>query len=127
MRIADGAQWYGKTTTIRAIMGQLSVQSGHIHRFDWLIRIWKVLKLHVLVSAPAGVLIFPNLSVAENLKTFFRLARADSEYEWTVGRVLDLFRAFRNGLSITAIICREVSSDAGHWLPDHQPETVDPR
>ena len=88
-----GRNGMGKTTTIRAIMGQLSVQSGHIHRFDLA---YQNLESFEIARAgiglvPEGRLIFPNLSVAENLKTFFRPARTDSEYEWTVARVLDLF------------------------------------
>ena len=88
-----GRNGMGKTTTIRAIMGQLSVQSGHIHRFDLAdqnLESFEIARAGIGL-VPEGRLIFPNLSVAENLKTFFRPARADSEYEWTVARVLDLF------------------------------------
>jgi len=88
-----GRNGMGKTTTIRTIMGQLSVQSGHIHRFgnpDQNMESFEIARAGIGL-VPEGRLIFPNLSVVENLKTFFRPAQAGSNYEWTVERVLDLF------------------------------------
>ena len=88
-----GRNGMGKTTTIRTIMGQLSVQSGHIHRFgnpDQNMESFEIARAGIGL-VPEGRLIFPNLSVAENLKTFFRSAQTGSKYEWTVERVLDLF------------------------------------
>ena len=107
-----GRNGMGKTTTIRAIMGQLSVQSGHIHRFDLAdqnLESFEIARAGIGL-VPEGRLIFPNLSVAENLKTFFRPARATANMNGRLRASLICFRAFRNGLSITAIICREVSS-----------------
>lgn len=88
-----GRNGMGKTTTIRTIMGQLSVQSGHIHRFalaDQNLESFEIARAGIGL-VPEGRLIFPNLSVIENLKTFFRPARNDCEFEWTVERVLELF------------------------------------
>ena len=88
-----GRNGMGKTTTIRTIMGQLPVQSGQIIRFgktDQHVESFRIARAGFGL-VPEGRLIFPNLSVAENLKTFFRPAQGDSEYEWTCKSVLELF------------------------------------
>ena len=88
-----GRNGMGKTTTIRTIMGQLPVQSGQIIRFgktDQHVESFQIARAGFGL-VPEGRLIFPNLSVAENLKTFFRPAQGDSEYEWTYQSVLELF------------------------------------
>ena len=88
-----GRNGMGKTTTIRTIMGQLPVQSGQIIRFgktDQHVESFQIARAGFGL-VPEGRLIFPNLSVAENLKTFFRPAQGDSEYEWTYKGVLELF------------------------------------
>lgn len=88
-----GRNGMGKTTTIRTIMGQLPVQSGQIIRFgktDQHVESFQIARAGFGL-VPEGRLIFPNLSVAENLKTFFRPAQDDSEYEWTYKSVLELF------------------------------------
>ena len=88
-----GRNGMGKTTTIRTIMGQLPVQSGQIIRFgktDQHVESFQIARAGFGL-VPEGRLIFPNLSVAENLKTFFRPAQDDIEYEWTYKGVLELF------------------------------------
>ena len=88
-----GRNGMGKTTTIRTIMGQLPIQSGQIKRFeiaDQTLESFQIARAGIGL-VPEGRLIFPNLSVAENLKTFFRPAKADNETEWTFERVLELF------------------------------------
>ena len=72
-----GRNGMGKTTTIRTIMGQLPVQSGQIIRFgnaDQHVESFQIARAGFGL-VPEGRLIFPNLSVAENLKTFFRPAQ----------------------------------------------------
>ena len=69
-----GRNGMGKTTTIRTIMGQLALQAGRISRFgDSNVP----RNVHEIARAgiglvPEGRQIFPNLSVAENLRTFHR-------------------------------------------------------
>ena len=96
-----GRNGMGKTTTIRTIMGQLPVQSGQIHRFDMdegAPESFEIARAGVGL-VPEGRLIFPNLSVAENLKTFFRPAKADSDLEWNFDSVLDLFPRLKERLN----------------------------
>lgn len=95
-----GRNGMGKTTTIRTIMGQLPLQSGQISRFG--IHHQDMESFEIARAGiglvPEGRQIFSNLSVAENLNTFFRPAAASNETEWTFARVLNLFPALQNRL-----------------------------
>ena len=95
-----GRNGMGKTTTIRAIMGQLPIQSGQINRFDMTAaspESFEIARAGIGL-VPEGRQIFPNLSVAENLKTFYRPATTNSEAEWTYDTVLDLFPRLKQRL-----------------------------
>ena len=93
-----GRNGMGKTTTIRTIMGQLALQAGRISRFgDSNVP----RDVHEIAQAgiglvPEGRQIFPNLSVAENLRTFHRPPVIEGGAEWTFDRVLDLFPRLRD-------------------------------
>ena len=94
-----GRNGMGKTTTVRAIMGQLPLQGGRITRFgmDDTGRDPFELARAGIGLVPEGRQIFTNLSVRENLATFFRPAR-DGDTIWTMDSVLDLFPRLRERL-----------------------------
>lgn len=94
-----GRNGMGKTTTVRAIMGQLPLQGGRITRFgmDDSGRDPFELARDGIGLVPEGRQIFTNLSVRENLATFFRPAR-DGDTIWTMDSVLDLFPRLRERL-----------------------------
>ena len=94
-----GRNGMGKTTTVRAIMGQLPLQGGRITRFgmDDSRRDPFELARAGIGLVPEGRQIFTNLSVRENLATFFRPAR-DGDTIWTMDSVLDLFPRLRERL-----------------------------
>jgi branched-chain amino acid transport system ATP-binding protein len=88
-----GRNGMGKTTTIRAIMGQLPLTAGRILRFgndqpDHLP--FQIARLGIGL-VPEGRQIFSNLDVTENLKTFYLPPRDDGGSHWHYERVLDLF------------------------------------
>ena len=94
-----GRNGMGKTTTVRAIMGQLPLQGGRITRIgmDDSGRDPFELARAGIGLVPEGRQIFTNLSVRENLATFFRPAR-DGDTIWTMDSVLDLFPRLRERL-----------------------------
>ena len=94
-----GRNGMGKTTTVRTIMGQLPLQGGRITRFgmDDSGRDPFELARAGIGLVPEGRQIFTNLSVRENLATFFRPAR-DGDTIWTMDSVLDLFPRLRERL-----------------------------
>jgi len=95
-----GRNGMGKTTTIRAIMGQLPIRGGQVTfegrpvkgRPAYQVARWG------LGLVPEGRHIFPNLTVAENLIAMSsnRLGAADP---WTMERVIGLFPQLQNRLS----------------------------
>ncbi|MAC07273.1 MAG: ABC transporter ATP-binding protein [SAR116 cluster bacterium] len=95
-----GRNGMGKTTTVRTIMGQIKPISGTITRFGQAKNNMEPFELSRLGIGlvPEGRQIFTNLSVRENLGTFFRPAR-DGETIWTMDTVLDLFPRLRERIS----------------------------
>ena len=87
-----GRNGMGKTTTIRAIMGQLPLTGGSITRFGEAAPDREPFEFARagIGLVPEGRQIFTNLSVAENLKTFHRPG-VDGGVRWTVDSVLALF------------------------------------
>jgi branched-chain amino acid transport system ATP-binding protein len=88
-----GRNGMGKTTTIRTIMGQLPLTGGRISRFgdDRPSRSAYEIARSGIGLVPEGRQIFSNLSVRENLQTFFRPPSMQGAAAWTYERVLDLF------------------------------------
>lgn len=87
-----GRNGMGKTTTIRAIMGQLPLSGGSITRFGNAAADRDPFEFARagIGLVPEGRQIFTNLSVAENLTTFHRPG-VDGATRWTLAAVLDLF------------------------------------
>ncbi len=89
-----GRNGMGKTTTLRAVFGQLPAWSGEIRflgeRIDG--RPTERIARMGLALVPEGRQIFPNLSVRENLLAFAANRNASSE-PWTLERIYALFPA----------------------------------
>jgi branched-chain amino acid transport system ATP-binding protein len=95
----------GKTTTIRTIMGELGLRAGSITRFDITTSSSDRMPASYDIAhagfglVPEGRQIFPNLSVAENLKTFYQPANDSAKTHWNFAAVLDLFPRLGERLS----------------------------
>ncbi len=89
-----GRNGMGKTTTLRAVFGQLPTWSGEIRflgeRIDG--RPTERIAQMGLALVPEGRQIFPNLSVKENLLAFAARRNASPE-PWTLERIYALFPA----------------------------------
>ncbi|HZT87499.1 MAG TPA: ABC transporter ATP-binding protein [Stellaceae bacterium] len=88
-----GRNGVGKTTTVRTIMGLVPASSGAILLNGQTITGWKP---HFIARAgvayvPEGRLIFPDLTVLENI----RVAERQSAKEWPLARLFELFPALR--------------------------------
>ncbi len=87
-----GRNGMGKTTTVRSILGLTPAQSGTVYflgeRIDQLSPD-RIARMGMAV-VPEGRLIFPTLTVTENLKAFAANRNASSA-PWTLERVFDLF------------------------------------
>lgn len=88
-----GRNGVGKTTTVRSIMGLVPPTSGHIWLDGQDISGWSP---HLVARAgvayvPEGRLIFPDLSVLENI----RVGERKPAKIWTMERLLDLFPSLR--------------------------------
>ena len=95
-----GRNGMGKTTTVRAIMGELPLQSGQIQRFGITnadMESFEVARQGIGL-VPEGRQIFPNLSVSENLLTFYRPAQTDTQDEWSFDNVIELFPQLKERL-----------------------------
>jgi branched-chain amino acid transport system ATP-binding protein len=95
-----GRNGMGKTTTVRALMGILKLQSGEIRfrgeRIDGLAP-YRIARLG-LGLVPEGRQIFPNLTVRENLLMVVSTRATDAK-SWTVERVFELFPRLRERTS----------------------------
>jgi branched-chain amino acid transport system ATP-binding protein len=100
-----GRNGMGKTTTIRTIMGELGLRAGSITRFDITTSSSDRMPASYDIAragfglVPEGRQIFPNLSVAENLKTFYQPAKGGAKTHWNFAAVLDLFPRLGERLS----------------------------
>ena len=100
-----GRNGMGKTTTIRTIMGELGLRAGSITRFDITTSSSDRMPASYDIAragfglVPEGRQIFPNLSVAENLKTFYQPAKDGAKTNWNFAAVLELFPRLGERLS----------------------------
>jgi branched-chain amino acid transport system ATP-binding protein len=84
-----GRNGVGKTTTVRSIMGLAPPREGHIWLANQDIAGWPP---HMIARAgvayvPEGRLIFPDLTVVENI----RVAERNAAKQWTLERLFRLF------------------------------------
>ena len=88
-----GPNGHGKTTLLRCISGIIGVDSGSVSfdgvRIDGL-RVDEVVQLGV-VHIPQGDMLFPEMTVDENLLMGGYLINSDSQVDRRRGQVLDLF------------------------------------
>ena len=87
-----GRNGVGKTTTLRSILGLTPVKKGEVHFMDRRIETMatdKIARMGIAI-VPEGRMIFPNLTVRENL-TAFAANRNKSQEPWTLARVYQLF------------------------------------
>ena len=88
-----GPNGHGKTTLLRCISGIVGIDSGSIS-FDEIqidgLRVDEVVQLGV-VHIPQGDMLFPEMTVDENLLMGGYLINSDSEVDQRRGQVLDLF------------------------------------
>ncbi len=88
-----GRNGMGKSTTIRTIMGQVSLSSGRITRFGDSkpnSTPFEIARSGIGL-VPEGRHIFSRLSVAENLNTFYQPPHSQNSTHWDFERVLSLF------------------------------------
>ena len=88
-----GRNGVGKTTTVRAIMGLVPPRGGRVWLGDDDIAGWpphRIARAGV-AYVPEGRLIFPDLTVVENI----RVAERRPAKEWPVDRLFELFPALR--------------------------------
>ena len=91
-----GKNGMGKTTLIRTIMGMLTVRKGEIHFNS---RLTRGMAMHRIAAmglgwVPEGRLIFPSLSVEENLVAT-AVKRKGLNHSWTLDSVYELFPRLR--------------------------------
>jgi branched-chain amino acid transport system ATP-binding protein len=90
-----GRNGAGKTTTIRSIMGLTSPRSGSIQFYEEEMtgRPPYYIAQRGMGFVPDNRLIFPDLTVRENLEIGHKKAREAGGREWTVERIYELFPA----------------------------------
>jgi len=96
-----GANGAGKTTTINAISGVIKTESGSV-RFDGdEIRQWPVHRIveKGLIQIPEARMLFPEMTVLENLQMGSYLQRARKNQKDSLEWVYDLFPILRSRMS----------------------------
>jgi branched-chain amino acid transport system ATP-binding protein len=90
-----GRNGAGKTTTIRSIMGLTSPRSGSIkfYRDEMIGKPPYYIAQKGMGFVPDNRLIFPDLTVRENLEIGYKKPRDSGGQEWTVERIYGLFPA----------------------------------
>ena len=96
-----GRNGVGKTTTLRTIMGLISPSAGRILLNGADIGGWPAHRVARagIAYVPEGRLIFPELTVLENI----RLAERKPARQWPVSRLLQLFPSLEERLSARGI------------------------
>jgi branched-chain amino acid transport system ATP-binding protein len=130
-----GRNGVGKTTTVRAIMGLVRCRAGRIRLAEQDIADWpphKIARAGV-AYVPEGRLIFPDLTVIENI----RVAQRFPARHWTLHRLFDLFpslaaRSRHNGSQLSGgeqqmlAVARALASDPKVMLLDEPSQGLAP-
>jgi branched-chain amino acid transport system ATP-binding protein len=92
-----GRNGVGKTTMVKTIMGLVALSSGRVAVGDTDITGWPP---HLVARAgvayvPEGRLIFPDLTVIENIKVGERPSSSGAASKWPLSRLLELFPSLR--------------------------------
>jgi branched-chain amino acid transport system ATP-binding protein len=90
-----GRNGAGKTTTIRSIMGLTSPRSGSIKFYEeeMICKPPYYIAQKGMGFVPDNRLIFPDLTVRENLEMGYKKPRDPGGQEWTVEKIYELFPA----------------------------------
>jgi branched-chain amino acid transport system ATP-binding protein len=130
-----GRNGVGKTTTVRAIMGLVRLRAGRIWLAEQDIVDWpphRIARAGV-AYVPEGRLIFPDLTVIENI----RVAERVPARKWTLQRLFDLFpslaaRSRHNGSQLSGgeqqmlAVARALASDPKVMLLDEPSQGLAP-
>ncbi len=95
-----GRNGMGKSTIIKTIMGELKPSAGVIQRFG---RCDDTREPFQIASegigfVPEGRQIFPNLTVRENLVTFYKKPHEGAQVDWQLEKIIELFPRLRDRL-----------------------------
>ena len=95
-----GRNGMGKSTIIKTIMGELKPSAGVIQRFG---RCDDTREPFQIASegigfVPEGRQIFPNLTVRENLVTFYKKPYEGAQVDWQLEKIIELFPRLRDRL-----------------------------
>ncbi len=96
-----GANGAGKTTTINSISGVIKTESGSVHFDGDEIRQWQVHRIveKGLIQIPEARMLFPEMTVLENLQMGSYLQRARKNQKDSLEWVYDLFPVLRSRMS----------------------------
>jgi branched-chain amino acid transport system ATP-binding protein len=130
-----GRNGVGKTTTVRAIMGLVPLRGGRVWLGEDDIAGWpphRIARAGV-AYVPEGRLIFPDLTVTENI----RVAERVPARQWTLARLFDLFpslaeRARNKGAQLSGgeqqmlAVARALATDPAMMLLDEPSQGLAP-
>jgi len=130
-----GRNGVGKTTTVRTIMGLVRARAGHILLGEEDIAHWpphRIARAGV-AYVPEGRLIFPDLTVIENIRVAERMAAR----QWTLRRLFELFpslaaRSRHNGSQLSGgeqqmlAVARALATDPKVMLLDEPSQGLAP-
>jgi branched-chain amino acid transport system ATP-binding protein len=125
----------GKTTTVRAIMGLVRSRAGHILLAAQDIATWPAHRIARagVAYVPEGRLIFPDLTVIENIRAAERIPAR----QWTLQRLFELFpslaaRSRHNGSQLSGgeqqmlAVARALATDPKVMLLDEPSQGLAP-
>ena len=92
-----GRNGVGKTTMVKTIMGLVTLSSGRVAVGDTDITGWAPNRVarQGVAYVPEGRLIFPDLTVIENIKVGERPSSKGAGTAWPIARLLELFPSLR--------------------------------
>ena len=92
-----GRNGVGKTTMVKTIMGLVALSSGRVAVGDTDITGWPPNRVarQGVAYVPEGRLIFPDLTVIENIKVGERPSSRGAGTAWPIARLLELFPSLR--------------------------------
>ncbi len=95
-----GRNGMGKSTIIKTIMGELKLSAGIIRRFGECQGHKELFQIasEGIGLVPEGRQIFPNLTVRENLVTFYKKPDESAQIDWQLEKIIELFPRLKNRL-----------------------------
>jgi len=95
-----GRNGMGKSTLIKTIMGELKLNAGIIRRFGKCEDNKEPFQIasEGIGLVPEGRQIFPNLTVRENLVTFYKKPNESAKIDWQLEKIIELFPRLKDRL-----------------------------